>query len=424
MMTYKTGINTDNIIRDLQQSVNFWTKTIQHFCFKRVRKIRTVDIFEFVLQLAANETKGSSDILMKMYKNNISPENIVSKSTMSDARDKVVVNMWKAVFSDVSDSLRKEIKTRRIFAIDGSVLVLQNADFGGKFKKSNGSYLPHAYASVLYDIDYGFPIDVVVSDKLDERSAAIEHLKYLKPGDIVVMDRGYYSKALFNIFHDAGVHVLFRMKSNTSKAEWEKEENDILSSKDGIDCRFVKYEVNSVKYMILTNLNDNSIDPAGFIQLIYHKRWGIETAFGYTKDVCSLANLHARTVTHLVEEFYANFLLFTIARLVEYHSINRSAHNLVGGYFNRNVLKPNGVNGKYDQKVNFKQCISQTNDSLRILLSANMLDEFEKLSKIILIGLSPIRGGRHFDRLSLQSNNKWVHHRSVRSDSKQNDNPN
>ena len=92
-MSYKTGINTDNVIQNFQKSIEFWTNMVQHFCFERVRKIRTVDIFEFVLQLAANETKGSSDILLKMYKNSEHPENIVSKSTMSDARDKVVINM-------------------------------------------------------------------------------------------------------------------------------------------------------------------------------------------------------------------------------------------------------------------------------------------------------------------------------------------
>ena len=84
----KTGINTDRIIETLDESIKFWTETIQHFCFSRVRKIKCRNILDFVLQLAANDTVGSTDILLKMKKHKIIKEHI-SKAAMSEARDKI-----------------------------------------------------------------------------------------------------------------------------------------------------------------------------------------------------------------------------------------------------------------------------------------------------------------------------------------------
>ena len=412
MMMFKTGINTDRIATTLGESFKFWTNAVQHFCFTRVRKIKCEAIVEFVLQLAANDTIGSTDILLKMKKNGTIKEHL-SKSAMCEARDKIVINVWEQVLHDLVRCIQSEIKTRRFWAIDGSTITLQNAKFGGKFKKSCGSYLPHAYVSMLYDIDYGIVGDVILSNTLDERAAALQHMRYIQKGDVVVMDRGYYSKALFKAFDDAGVHVIFRAKKNTSKKEWSDFSKDILSSKDGIDCRFVKYTVDSVDYMMITNLLDTETNPLSLIQQMYHKRWGIETAYGYVKECCSLANLHGRTASHLLEELYANFLNFNIARLAEYHSINKSNYEMVGGVFNRNVLKTTRASGKHNQKINFKQCISQTMDSLGKLLSGDFKKELDILAEYVVKGLSPIRDNRQFNRISLQPHNKWVHHRNM-----------
>ena len=416
-MNYKTGLNTDNMLTILKSSISTWTYLIQEFCFKRVRKIRTIDIFEFVLQLAKNRSDGAQLILDTMYiEKNMISEHIFA-SSMSEARDKVVINMWKQILDDIAKGLRTEIKTRRYFAIDGTVLALQNAKFGGKFKKTNGSYVPHGYGSMLYDIDYGFPIDVILEPQLDERNAAIRHMEYLEAGDVVVMDRGYYSKALFEAFTNKGIHVVFRLKSNTFKNEWNSELDDIIASKDSINCRFVKYTINDTKYMLLTSLMDTELDSHDLIKTLYHKRWGIETAYGYVKDSCSLANLHGKTIEHLQQEFYANFILFTIARIMEYHGINKSkTHDVVGGIFKRNVLFNKTKPGKYEMKANFKKCISLVNISLHKILSGKIDDCIDQLTICIVSGLSPIRPDRHFKRVSISPRNKWQHHRNMKND--------
>jgi len=413
----KTGLDTIKLIDSLKSSIEFWTSSMQHFCFERVRKIRCVSIFEFVLQLAKNRSDGAQTILDSMcIEHNVQGGNIL-KSSMSEARDKVVVNMWKQVQHDIANSLRREIKGRRYFAIDGTVLCFQNAKFAGKFKKAYGSYLPHGFGSMLYDIDYGFPIDVILDEKLDERSAAMRHLEHLVVGDVVVMDRGYYSRDILDAFTEKGVHVVFRMRANNLKKEWNNDLDDFLSSnknRNGIEInsRFVKYTINDVKYMLMTSLVDKESDSIDLIKAMYHNRWNIETAYGYAKGRCSLANLHAKTITHLQEEFHANFLLLTIARLLEYHSINKATYDVVGGLFKRNVMFPkqtrrNETSPRNEVKVNFKKCIALVDKFLHSVLSDNIESRFDLLAVCVIKDLSAIRPNRHFKRVSISPKKKW-----------------
>jgi hypothetical protein len=403
---YKTGLNTDEIIKEVKTTIEFWTDTIQSFCLERVRKIRTVDIFEFVMQLAKNRADGSQMILDEMYARKGMLSKNILKSSMSEARDKVVVNIWEQVIHDISKILRKQIKTRRYFAIDGVVLSLQNAKFGGKFKCHTKGMKPQGYGSVLYDIDYGFPINVQLDDHFNERNAAIKHLDFIEEGDVVILDRGYYSKELYNECKNRGIYVVFRIKSNYFKDAWNDDSNDIVYKKDDNEYRFVKYTVKKTKYMLMTNL-DSSEDNADFIKTLYHKRWNIETSFKYLKDDCSLVNLHAKTIRHLNEEFCANFLLLSLSRLLEYHSINKSNYDIIGGEFNRNVLKNTNINGKHELRVNFKKCISLVNKFIHEILTYQIDTFFDRISGSIMLGLSAIRPGRHFERISKSPINKW-----------------
>ena len=77
----------------------------------------------------------------------------------------------------------------RIYAIDGSKtsMVTQNA-----LQPKVGMMF-----STLYDVNNMIPIDVKLVEHYDERSIITEqHLEYIEENSIVLMDRGYFSKAL------------------------------------------------------------------------------------------------------------------------------------------------------------------------------------------------------------------------------------
>jgi hypothetical protein len=51
--------------------------------------------------------------------------------------------------------------------------------------------------SSLFDIDNKMLINYKLYKKHDERSALMKQINYLRKGDIVIMDRGYYGKNFY-----------------------------------------------------------------------------------------------------------------------------------------------------------------------------------------------------------------------------------
>ena len=51
--------------------------------------------------------------------------------------------------------------------------------------------------------------------KHDECKALIDQMEYLKPNDILIMDRGYYSKELLFLLNEKEIQVIFRIKYNS-----------------------------------------------------------------------------------------------------------------------------------------------------------------------------------------------------------------
>ena len=417
MYTYdpsKTGVDTTQLITDISTTIAFWTEYIHNEYFERNCKVMPVHILEFLLHMAKCPSRGAKTTLKRMYNDHetkynrdISKMRVVA-STMNEARDKIKINIWHLIFDDISQLIQSQIKGRRYFAIDGSSMKTQHSqDFVDAYGYKSKSYLPHAFTSLLYDIDYGFPIHAIISESTDERLAAMQHMSYIKKGDVVVMDRGYYSKLLFKAFTDKGIHVVFRMKSDTSKGDWASSEVDILGSKDGFDCRFVKYTVDDTNYMMLTSLMDKSMDCHEFIKTLYHKRWNVETAFRYIKERFSFANFHARTVGHLIEEFYAGYILFMMSRILEYHTLNCSTYDVYGDVFRRNVIINNYTCGKHDLRINFKECLDFV-DGIVTSINYDIQLQMDNLTKIIIQDLVPIVEDRKFVRSSRQAQNQWT----------------
>ena len=417
MYTYdpsKTGIDTKQLNTDITNNLIFWTEFVHKEYFKRDSKVKPIHIFEFMLRMAEYRSQSAKTILNKMYMEHehkydidISKVQVVN-STMNEARDKIDINIWQLMFDDISQLIRSQLKGRRYLAIDGSSMKTQHSkELVDVLGYKSGSYLPHAFTSLLYDIDYGFPVHAIISENTDERQAAMQHMDYIKTGDVVVLDRGYYSKALFEAFSDKGIHVVFRMKSNTSKSEWGSSEKDIMGAKDGIDCRFVKYTVDETDYMMLTSLMDKSIDCHDFIKTLYHKRWNIETSFRYIKEQFSFANFHARTFRHLTEEFFAGYVLFMMSRILEYHTINCSTYEVYGDVFRRNVIINKNPRGKHDLRINFKKCMFFI-DAIVTSIDFDMQLQMDNLTKYIISDLIPIIDHRKFPRTSRQAQGQWT----------------
>ncbi len=83
---------------------------------------------------------------------------------------------------------------RRLFAVDGMKInlprPLRHADYA---MPSNTSHYPQGLVSCLYQLKSQIPHDFELAPHMSERRLAVAHLKALKPKDVVVYDRGYFS---------------------------------------------------------------------------------------------------------------------------------------------------------------------------------------------------------------------------------------
>lgn len=114
------------------------------------------------------------------------------------------------------DGEYERYKGFRILAVDGSVVTLPNStDIRNEFNPMTvkcqidtfKKEVVQARVSCLFDVLNNIAVDASITNKnksqendlvaYDERTLAVEHLKYANKDDLVIMDRGYPSYELF-----------------------------------------------------------------------------------------------------------------------------------------------------------------------------------------------------------------------------------
>ena len=102
----------------------------------------------------------------------------------------------------------------KVFAIDGSKLNMPTGllNYGFRISKDSGRHYPNGMMSCLYNLHEKLVYDFDLVDHNDERSCAINHLKILKPNDLVVFDRGYFSYLMFYSVLQNNIDGVFRIQ--------------------------------------------------------------------------------------------------------------------------------------------------------------------------------------------------------------------
>jgi len=166
--------------------------------------------------------------------------------------------------------------------------------------------------SCLYDIDNKIPINYFLLKTKDEREAFRNQIKYLRCGDTVIFDRGYYSYDLIEKLELLGVNYIFRLKSNKKEVQIMNKSNinDYLFLNKKINNRIVHYRINNSEedYYLLTNLN-KSLDE---LKDLYWKRWQVEIHFKESKYNLSLKTINLKKENSLMQEIYIHNLIFIL----------------------------------------------------------------------------------------------------------------
>src|SRR5262249_42676006 len=105
------------------------------------------------------------------------------------------------------------IDQRRVFAIDGTrICTRRSEELGRIFEHPTNGNTPQLLACVLFDVAARAPVDcLILPHTAPEREPALELIeRNLKPGDVVLLDRGYPGHDFIARLKELGIDFVIR----------------------------------------------------------------------------------------------------------------------------------------------------------------------------------------------------------------------
>jgi hypothetical protein len=188
--------------------------------------------------------------------------------------------------------------------------------------------------SALYDPVNYLTLDVQTGPTDgSEQELLLKHLPKVERGDILLLDRGYPSTALFSGLQSKGIHFIVRMKQNwlpvrefmaSRKRDttvtltvpdkyYESYKEEFPSTKKEIKCRLVKIRLENGEEEILgTSLLDTAKYKLLELGELYQIRWGAEEGYKLYKARVQVEAFSGKTATAVKQNVYAKVMMMTL----------------------------------------------------------------------------------------------------------------
>lgn len=279
---------------------------------QRKRKITTASIFA-QMNYANLERRGLKHTINKSGCD-------FTHQALCSARKKLPQHLFRTINKSLQTS-----KEPQIYAIDGSKMHVHPSFLNqGCKSRTNGksvarsAKLPLMMLSSMLNVNTRTCFDSQITHHFNERKSAVEHINSARPGDTLLFDRGYFSRALFWTTCNANVRGVFRLRkdalksvksfygsSNTSKCV------DIAYGVGFMKIYLYKYFIDGKKYVCATNFASTVKN----VKSLYALRWRVETSFRRLKTDLSLEHAHSMTPSAFVQEVELRILFDTHAIL-------------------------------------------------------------------------------------------------------------
>ena len=358
----------------------------------RTKIIAFKDILYCCLYMNGNSCSYSTASL-NMYVDNIID---VSDPALITKRDTVSFGYFKKISNEIRNFIYKNNDTPRILAVDGTSIPLSIELEKYEFHTSPKKTYCIGLISSLYDLNEKILINYRLCKEFDEREGLMGQLKYLKSGDTLIMDRGYYSGDLLWSLNKMGVHVIFRMKKNMLMVKQIIEKGQMSMNTTvsingvSIPFRIIAYQVNDNDYFLGTTIMNHKVNY--FVNL-YWERWGIETHFRDSKYLLSLSNILSRDPNKVQQDIYSHHILF-----------------LFNSFFKNHIQKLLPA-GKYVNSKNMLCMITQR--IIQLILYDKMTTATKEVIEKICTGLlkSPVikTPDRHYERIRKNPIGQWYY---------------
>lgn len=423
-------------------------------CFDKVwqtrkRVITTQFLVIFILKLVLSKnTQGYKILLNELWETEEFSglqQQPVSASSLCEARQKmpesifIQINQQLLAMREESDPLPLW-RGHRVFGVDGSKINVPHEMLTAGYKAPNRhQYYPQGLMSTLYHLGSGLIYDGILSPDKGERTCLLAHMERLSSGDVLVLDRGYFSYLILVKAIEKGIHLICRMQSGTVnkavQAFFDSDKADEVitykpsiavkyeSKKQGYDIelnpvklRLIKYTIGDESYVCSTTLFGEAYPSSEFPD-VYHGRWGIEELYKVSKAFIDVEDFHGRSERGVKQECYAHMLLINISRIFELETNKQlpppppsKRETLENSSEQRDSYWQDFCGEIKRYKVNFKNCLLVVGRNLEKLFFPTDDEEFSCLANM-LNSISrvrqKIRPGRHAPRQSRKPMKKW-----------------
>lgn len=366
---------------DLLNFISF----IKYEFIDRQSKVKLNDLLYFNLLKFSNDSSYTTTY--NLLKINDTPN--VTLSAYSKKNISISNNFYKILNYDLCDKINKYLNIKsRILSIDGSHL---NFIETNTIETSLDKLYSSLNLSLLYDITNDLPLDLIVNN-YDERTNLKLHLHLLNINDILVCDRGYYSKEIIDHLFINDIHFVFRIKSNLIilKKFNSCDHKLICLTTNNKKFYIYRYVINNKQYFIASSL-DYSLDN---IKNIYHDRWKIETQYRYIKKIFNIDNVKEKTLNTDLSNIYVNFFSHTLC------------------YITKILLEDKNTNIRINYK-NLKNIFY--NQIFRMLLCDTKLNnnKLKKILNVIKNETYVLKPNRHYQRIRKVPFTVWINTKSV-----------
>ena len=396
---------------------------------RRRRVLNSLIVMLFVFRLVLSRgSKGYATVVAELWDQcrklriDLPQHQPVVASSICKARARVhedlFLDLHREILRQGGDGGRW--KGHRIFAIDGTKMNLPRplVDAGYPLPNANAHY-PQGLVSCLYRLETKTPVDFSLSANADERAAALAHLDALSPGDVVVVDRGYFSFVLLHAMVSRGLHPVFRLQRNSTAVFddfIDGGRDDALvrvvpkvgvlrklraafpdKQLDPVELRLVKLTAGEDQCTLATTLTDQDRYTRDDLSGLYHGRWGIEELYKTSRIMIAVDEFHGRTERGVRQELYAHFNLIAMTRLLS----NRGD----------GLLEELREEGRESQTTNFKNALAMMAANLEELVlarAAALAGTIAWMAERILAVRSRLRPGRSYPRQSMKPRSKWI----------------
>lgn len=296
-------------------------------------------------------------------------------SAYCQARARLPLAVYQAVLRALTKALVRETFNglwhgHRTFLLDGSAFSMPDtpelqAHFGQQRTQALGCGFPIAKILALFHAGTGLLLEVLAAPLRSHEMARVEDVHpSLRPGDVLVADRGFCSFAHLALLSLRGVHAVLRIHQRQiidftpnrahaqlgsrgdakglprsrwvrklgpfdqvvewfkppSKPRWMSVE-DYAALPESLMVRELRYKITRPGFrtrevMLVTTLLDAEIYTAAELARLYGSRWGVETDLRHLKQTMSMDVLKCKRVDGVLKELTVYAMVYNLVRLV------------------------------------------------------------------------------------------------------------